>query len=291
MASTEWMTVFADGTGGGNPCPVVFDFDGSTDQMQARAAKFGVETVFVLPTAHDGDVELRYFVPRHEMEMCVHATIAATTLLVEDRHLTSNPARVRTVLGTLEVAWDATHVLVTQFPAAFGQAVHGDARERVLRALNIDERALGAGEIMSVSTARAKLIVPLADEATLDGLEPDFALLWSVCDKLEVTGFYPFARLPDPGSSVHAAARQFPRRTGYDEDPATGVAACALGAYLSVQSGSTHTWQTWTIAQGRAMGRPSLITAEARTDEHGAVVATRVGGAARRLGIDESRSL
>jgi predicted PhzF superfamily epimerase YddE/YHI9 len=57
------MTVFADGEGGGNPCPVVFDFAGSTQQMQTMACDFGVETVFVLPAAvpedADGDAELR----------------------------------------------------------------------------------------------------------------------------------------------------------------------------------------------------------------------------------------
>ena len=55
--------------------------------MQAAAAAFGHETCFVLaPTsAAEGeagaDVRLRYFVPRHEMEMCVHATVAASVLL------------------------------------------------------------------------------------------------------------------------------------------------------------------------------------------------------------------
>lgn len=41
-------------------------------------------------------------------------------------------------------------------------------------------------------------------------------------------------------------------------------------------------WNTWTIAQGRAMGRPSLITAESRRTPDG-VTATRVGGTMRVL--------
>ncbi|MDT4913388.1 MAG: trans-2,3-dihydro-3-hydroxyanthranilate isomerase, partial [Pseudonocardiales bacterium] len=68
-----WTTAFADGPGGGNPCPVVFGAAAeTTSQLQARAADFGVETAFVLPAEQGGDVRLRYFVPRHEMEMCVH---------------------------------------------------------------------------------------------------------------------------------------------------------------------------------------------------------------------------
>jgi PhzF family phenazine biosynthesis protein len=93
---------------------------------------------------------------------------------------------------------------------------------------------------------------------------------------LEVTGLYPFTR---DASGADAAARQFPRDAGYDEDPATGVAACALGAYLTAASGADG-WNTWTIAQGRAMGRPSLISAESLRTGDG-IAATRVGGTMR----------
>jgi trans-2,3-dihydro-3-hydroxyanthranilate isomerase len=222
------------------------------------------------------------------MKMCVHATIAATTLLIETGRCTNDPARITTALGTLDIAWDGTRAVLAQFPAVFGEPVLGAARRRVLHALNVDD---SAGEIVSVSTARAKLIVALADEVTLDALEPDFELVWEICDELGVTGFYPFARLDEPGATADVAARQFPRRTGYEEDPATGVAACALGAYLSAQSTGPQGWQSWTIAQGRAMGHRSLITAEARSDESGAIAATRVSGQARRLGPGESRSI
>ena len=76
---------FADGPGGGNPCPVVFGAEGwSDEEMRAAAAGFGHETCFVLPPsspASGAAARLRYFVPNHEMEMCVHATVAASVLL------------------------------------------------------------------------------------------------------------------------------------------------------------------------------------------------------------------
>lgn len=64
-------------------------------------------------------------------------------------------------------------------------------------------------------------------------------------------------------------------RAGYDEDPATGVAACALGACLARDR--LAGWHRVRIARGRAMGRSSIIDAEAHV-ESGAVTATRVGG-------------
>ncbi|WCB95909.1 putative isomerase YddE [Baekduia alba] len=262
----HWVA-FADGPGGGNPCPVVRGADGWSDaEMQAAAAELGHETCFVLAPSGGADavVRLRYFVPRHEMEMCVHATVAASVALgLEDG------AGVETPLGVRRV-WrpSAGAALVEQFAPEVGPVVEDvDAVAAVLGG------ARPVAEVRSVSTARAKLLVGLADEATLDGLAPDFEALWTLCDLLGTTGIYAYTL---NARDADVAARQFPVRAGFDEDPATGVAACALGAWLA---GAGDGWHRLRVAQGRAMGRPSLIDAEAlRAD--GAVVATRVGGEA-----------
>jgi PhzF family phenazine biosynthesis protein len=63
-----WTTVFPDGLGGGNPCPVAFDADALSDEeMQAAAAEFGFETAFVLRARGGTDARLRFFVPAREM--------------------------------------------------------------------------------------------------------------------------------------------------------------------------------------------------------------------------------
>jgi PhzF family phenazine biosynthesis protein len=283
-ATVTHCVAFADGPGGGNPCPVVRGADGWTDaQMQAAAAAFGHETCFVLASGSDAAVRLRYFVPRHEMEMCVHATVAASALLG-----LSDGARVATPLGVLRVERPSEdEAIVEQFAPAFGPVVE-DAGA-LLAALGIDPSALGAGPIRSVSTSRAKLMVPLASEALLDGLTPDHDALWSLCDDLDVTGVYAFT---EAAEGLDAAARQFPVRAGYDEDPATGVAACALGAWLTRENpdpvdATGKVRHFFRIAQGRAMGRPSLIEAEATTVD-GTIVGTAVGGRAAVLGDAEA---
>ena len=134
-----------------------------------------------------------------------------------------------------------------------------------------------AGPVRPASASRTKLLVPLRTEAALDSLNPDYELLWQVCDELGVTGFYPFTLHAE---DADVAARQFPRRAGYVEDPATGVAAAPLAAHLALNARGQG-WHTWRMAQGRAMGRPSLLTAQALVDASGAVIATRVGGTAR----------
>ena len=166
---------------------------------------------------------------------------------------------------------------VEQSVPEFGPCVLDVAAQRVAAALGIPASALGDGPIQPVSTARAKLLVPLRAEDVLDRLEPDLPLLWQVCDDLDVTGLYPFVR-----TASDVAARQFPRRAGYPEDPATGVAACALGAYLTVHEGGGPGWNGYSIRQGRAMGRPSRMLAETCLAQDGTITATRVGGRMRQ---------
>ena len=56
----------------------------STEQMQKMTHSSGEESVFLLrPTRPDCDVKARYFVPLHEMGMCLHATIGSAYILVE----------------------------------------------------------------------------------------------------------------------------------------------------------------------------------------------------------------
>jgi PhzF family phenazine biosynthesis protein len=278
-------TVFAAAPDGGNPCPVVFDDNNSltTAQMQGLAARFGHETAFVLkPTQAQADLRLRYFVPNHEMEMCIHATVGTVTVLVEREIITKSPISIETPLGIIKADWTREDgiitVMVEQFPPVF--AATNPTVAEVAQALGIAPTLIDTqvGPIQVVSTSRAKLMVPLRDFQVLDSLQPDFELLWTLCDRYRVTGFYPFTLHPrQPGFSVDA--RQFPLRAGYYEDPATGVAACALAAYLAQHQKGLDGWNGFQIAQGFAMSRPSTIRAEAYL-ESGKVTAVRVGGTA-----------
>jgi trans-2,3-dihydro-3-hydroxyanthranilate isomerase len=286
----QQTVVFADGDGGGNPCPVVFGADAwPAETMRELAAGYGEETGFVLAASGDADLRLRYFVPRHEMEMCVHATVAAVVVHGRAGGIPEGEVVVETPLGNRRVVWDKLQrsARVELFAPEFAPLV-ADPSE-VLSALGASPEQLAPrlGPVRAVSVARPKLIVPLRDEQALDALRPDFERLWTLCERLGVTGMYPFALNAE---RADAAARQFPLRAGYDEDAATGVAAGALGAYLAryVAPSGSDGWQRWTIAQGRQLGRPSSMLAEALITD-GRPVAARVGGAMRELGEREHR--
>lgn len=256
----QHFDVFARSPGGGNPCPIVPAAAGlSAAWMQGIAAHYGEETGFVLRD-EDGWA-LRFFVPRHEMAMCVHASVAAVTALVTGGLIDGGELLVRTASGPCRIGWDRTdppQVTVEQQPPVLGAPL--DLADRLADALGLPSGAIDDRlPVRSVSVSRAKLIVPVRRAADVQRIEPDFAALWQLCRDCGTTGAYVFAPHPD-GATERVVARQFPVDVGYPEDAATGVAAGALAAYLADQARpATEAWLSVDIEQGDAMGRPSRL--------------------------------
>ncbi|MGE7762934.1 PhzF family phenazine biosynthesis protein [Peribacillus sp. NPDC097895] len=263
--------VFSASPYGGNPCPVVFNADQLTSQeMCTIAAQFMQETVFVCSPQNDGsDVRLRYFVPNHEMEMCVHATVGCTTVLIQKGFLNKTTVQIETPLGIISANSETSsdnllNIIVEQFPPRFSQDNPSISQVAKALGINVSDIDITVGPVQSVSTSRAKLMVPLKDSEVLNSLNPDFEYLWEICDQYETTGFYPFS-IEHREESPIVSARQFPKRAGYNEDSATGVAACALGSYLvehHVFKEKESGWHKVQINQGFSMKKPSVIYAE-----------------------------
>ena len=286
----QW-SVFRRGEAGGNPCPVITGAGPLTPgQMQAIAAHYGHETVFVTDVTDVTDVtaasvSLRFFVPRHEMRMCVHATIAAITELAGSGAITGGHAVVGTASGVHQVSWgdgEQPEVTVEQHPPQSGPPAA--IRAEMAAALGLPEGSIAlTAPIRPVSVSRAKLIVPLTDADAVHRVTPDFPALWELCGRLATTGAYVFAPHQD-GDPQHVVARQFPVDAGYPEDPATGVAAAALAAYLAGELRPAQpAWTRVTIDQGDAMGQPSRLRAAALAGPDG-ITRTSVTGRAIRTG-------
>jgi PhzF family phenazine biosynthesis protein len=288
---------FAEGAIGGHACPVVLDGDVlDPGYMQVAAQRFGVETVFVLESrAANADIRLRYFVPTTELEMCVHGTAAALAVLIDEGLLDRPSINVETPLGPILATCARSgrdyRVRVAQFPPYFGPAM--GVRSEVASAMRVTEDKIGGalGPIRAVSTSRSKLIVPVADTATLHSLRPDVEALWRLCETLGAKGLYAFAACLGE-ALLDVEARHFPLRSGYDEDPATGVAACALGAYLArheVLGPAYDGWHDFRVGQGRGLGHPCVMEVHCRLHA-GAIVETGVSGSVVVVG-EESLTL
>ncbi len=290
VVQVEQWQVFPRGLAGGNPCPLVSDARELTaGQMRAIAAYYGHESAFVTGLSRTG-VTLRYFVPRHEMRMCVHATIAAVTALISSGVLTTGRTTVSTASGGHQVTWDhgddgPPEVTVAQLRPSFGSPARVHAE--LAAALGLPSGSIcPAATIQPVSVSRAKLIVPVRDAGTVHAAQPDLPALWDLCRRLGTTGAYVFAPHPDE-DPAHLVARQFPVDAGYPEDPATGVAAGALAAYLAGRHRLAEpAWTRITIDQGDAMGRPSTLHAAALAGPDG-VTSPSVTGQAVRTGREQ----
>jgi PhzF family phenazine biosynthesis protein len=277
--------VFGRAAGGGSPCPVVEDStELSADDMQQLAAHLGEESGFV--SCRGDGWRFRFFMPRSEVPMCVHATVAATTALVRKKRVArSGEMSVRTESGPCRVRWDdrfPPRVTVEQQRPRFGDPVHVAV---------LTEQALGLGRgaidgnqpIRSVSVSTPKLMVPLLTPHDVHRVEPEFDALRQLCADLWTTGAYVFAPLPG-GRARHFVARQFPVGGGVREDPATGVAAGALAAYVAQRAESaTSTWIAIEIDQGDKMGCPCTLHAAAYV-KAGEIARTTVTGSASFTG-------
>jgi PhzF family phenazine biosynthesis protein len=253
----RFVTVFADGPGGGNPTPIVLGAAGmSGEQMQQLARAYGAESTFVVDHAGTGcDLALRFWVPNHEMSMCGHATLGTVWLLARLGRLPQpGEVSVHTASGAVRARIAADGAVVISQPAGRLEPV-GNAAE-VLDVLGLRRSDLADQPIRNATTSRTKTLVPLRDVERLDSLTPKVGRVEQLCRAIGSTGLYPYAA----SGERRFDARQFPRSSGYPEDAATGIAATALAFGLLADGVIDPSDRPLTVRQGRAMGRPSVIS-------------------------------
>lgn len=229
------VDAFTDEPLAGNAAGVVPDATGlSETQMQAVARELAVsETAFLTP-ADDADRRVRYFTPTTEVDLCGHATVAAHAYLHETERLDSGTHTLATNVGTLsiEVREDGT-VWMTQNPPTVYE-VDADY-EAIAAALGCETAALtGVGDALPVayaSTGLPFLVVPVDFLDALGGLDPDFPAVERLAEAHDAAGVYAFTfDTLSAESTLHG--RCLVPGAGVPEDPVTGTASGACGAYL-----------------------------------------------------------
>ena len=149
------------------------------------------------------------------------------------------------------------------------EPVDADA-ERVADALGADAatlRDVGADLPMATaSTGLGFLVVPVNFLEAVSGLSPDMAAVEALTDEFDVTGVYAFSfDAVDAESTLHG--RMFAPGAGVDEDPVTGTASGAVGAYLrDVEAFDGDLPEEMTFEQGHFLDRPGHVRVRARED-------------------------
>jgi trans-2,3-dihydro-3-hydroxyanthranilate isomerase len=283
--------VFTDRPFTGNPLAIISDGSGLTsDEMQAIAREMNLsETTFVLPPSDPkADFRLRIFTPSSELPLAGHPVVGTFFVLAQRGRISLNEGSNRILqecgAGTLPVdihcrKGQVERVIMTQMPPVFGK----EFADRKLLAASVglaEDRILPeALPAQLVSTGLPQLMVPAKALEDLKQIEVDLGSMRQVFRKLETACFMIFTReTVRPESTVHA--RMFAPFLGVPEDPATGSACGALGAYLvrrSVVEASPTAHIL--VEQGYEMGRPSAIHVEV-DGRDGEPVEVRVGGQA-----------
>ena len=135
--------------------------------------------------------------------------------------------------------------------------------------------------IQVISTGLPFLAVPVRSLSDLRRCRVNAALLAETYERVGATGCYPFTRETIEIGAARAHARLFAPADNISEDPATGSAAGALGAYL-VHHGAANAESRdgrfrFVIEQGDFMHRPSRINTEVK-GKLGSIDEVRVGG-------------
>jgi trans-2,3-dihydro-3-hydroxyanthranilate isomerase len=287
------VDVFTDKPFGGNPLAVFPEGEGLTAaKMLQLAREMNLsETTFVLPPQAPGaDFRVRIFTPAKELPFAGHPVVGTHWVLAHLRRvrLEEPVTRVSFELGVgvlpadLHVVGEQVErVVMTQDRPTFHDVL-GDVTELAV-GLGLPAKAIkSAGlPVQIVSTGVPQMLVPVRSLDEVRALDPsvfNVAALTRTCraagtDCLMVFTF----ETEQPEAAVHV--RMFAPMLGIAEDPATGSANGALGAYLVHHRAVPVTEPTTYILseQGSEMGRPSKLYIE--VDSLGdAVTAVRVGG-------------
>jgi PhzF family phenazine biosynthesis protein len=229
------VDAFTDEPLTGNAAGVLPDAAGLDDsQMQAVARELAVsETAFVHP-ADSADRRLRYFTPTTEVDLCGHATIATHAALYEAGEIDAGTHTLATNVGTLEITVqsDGTVWMTQNEPDIYECAVKFD---RLADALGCDASAFeGVAEALPVAyadTGLPFLVVPVSFLNDLGSMDPNFAAVEALADEHDTAGIYAFT-FDTLSADTTLHGRCFVPGAGVPEDPVTGTASGACGAYL-----------------------------------------------------------
>jgi PhzF family phenazine biosynthesis protein len=284
------LAAFTADPRGGNPAGVwIGDALPPPDQMQRIAADVGYsETAFLAPDGSGlpGRFRVRYFSPLAEVPFCGHATIASGVALSE-RGLAAEPVQVGATGGSRQIVLETNGGPVAIATEADEDGLVRATLTSVATWVREPEPALTAAALEllgwraddldpllppAVGFAGAKhRIIAARELERLERLEYPFEALKALMLEHDLTTI----QLVWRESAGRLNARDPFPVGGIVEDPATGAAAAALGAYLR-DRGEIVAPASFEIVQGIEMGRPSLLTVSIAPGEAG----VRVSGTA-----------
>lgn len=211
------VDAFAERVFEGNPaavCPLEKWLDDTLLRAIAMENNLS-ETAFFVQTGRV--VELRWFTPRAEVDLCGHATLASAHVLFEHLDYPRSEIRFESRSGPLYVSRGAEGISM-DFPAVDSEVIAAP-----------DDLVAGLGARPVEVRGAPDYLAIFSSERDVAELRPDFSAL----ARLDRRGVIATA----PGDRFDFVSRCFYPKLGVDEDPVTGSAHCKSAPYWAGQLG------------------------------------------------------
>jgi PhzF family phenazine biosynthesis protein len=249
----------------GNPAGVVFNGDELTDEeMQQVARKVGFNETTFVQSSSVADVRLRFFTPGHEMNLCGHATMATTFALFERGMLGSQVELIQeTKAGLLPIQIDRLpdhNVQITMKQASPQFMSFDGSVEELAQSMGLSSEEIDSSlPIVYGSTGIWTLLVPIKKLASFYKMTPDNKQFPLILKENPRSSVHPFClETIDQSATMHARHFSSPY-SGTIEDPVTGTASGAMGAYLATYIKPGQASYELIVEQGQEMGRDGRV--------------------------------
>lgn len=271
------IDAFTDTLGGGNPAGVAIVSEYPSDEEMCEIAKkVGCsETAFI--KLQNDYIQIRYFTPVAEVDLCGHATIASFYGLFRWNYIEPDKMYLaKTLAGDIRVnvKKDGTVWMDMAQPKDLG-GVRPELEQEFYDAFGVENDCDSSVRPRIVSTGLADILLPVKDNKQLAMLRPDMDRIAELSKKLNVIGFHVYALESRANEVAHV--RNFAPLYDIPEEAATGTSNGALSYYL-YKRGIIKTNETNTFIQGEKMEKVSQIYSMVLEDNNG--IKIRVGGKA-----------
>jgi len=295
--SKNWLQfykadVFTNLPFGGNPVAVFPDpGDLTNHEFQQIAREINLsETVFVTPPSiPEASAKLRIFTPTQEIPFAGHPVLGTFYVLGRlNRFPLQEPITHVTYecnigvfpLELYVLKSNIDRIMMAQPKPEFPEVVnHFEEIVDIARSLGLNKSVITETKypVEVASTGLPVLIVPVRTLTAVRSISVNHTRINEICERYGANGLLVFTTMTvEDGSTVHT--RMFAAPIGIAEDPATGSASGALGAYLVKNKvGTVRPTTEIIVEQGYEMLRPSRIIIQVFS-ENDLIQEIRVGG-------------
>ncbi len=280
------VDAFTETTFGGNPAGVVIlpegaDFPSDEVMVKTAAELRYSETAFIKKLG-EKEFQIRYFTPAAEVDLCGHATIGSFKALLYGGYIEDNATYMNhTLSGDLNIVVKDGFILMDMAtPVKISEIACEEGLEELYTIMGLsyaDQKAKGVNLIpQMISTGLPDIMMPVASQADLAAIAPDFPALSKLSERYEVVGVHAFT-LDCEGDEVKTTChvRNFAPLYDIDEEAATGTSNGAL-TYYGYLNGFVAAGDDCRFVQGEAMDRPSVILSHIEADAEACKI--QVGG-------------